>query len=90
MFSVADAKDNTAAKAEETPNSAEASDKSGGFMYSDFFKQKIAAKKADHSYRVFRKIARSAENFPYAKEFTKQEKDVNIWCSNDYLGKALP
>lgn len=59
------------------------------FPYSALFQEKLAAKKADHSYRVFRKVARMAERFPMAREFTEREKRVTVWCSNDYLGKSL-
>ncbi|XP_018014420.1 5-aminolevulinate synthase, erythroid-specific, mitochondrial isoform X2 [Hyalella azteca] len=58
------------------------------FAYSECFKEKLAAKKADHSYRVFRKVARMANSFPHAKEHTGHEKRVNVWCSNDYLGMS--
>ncbi|KAF2367878.1 Tetrapyrrole biosynthesis 5-aminolevulinic acid synthase [Trinorchestia longiramus] len=58
------------------------------FAYSEFFKDKLAAKKAEHSYRVFRKVARMADSFPHAKEHTNCEKEVNVWCSNDYLGMS--
>lgn len=57
-----------------------------GFAYSALFQQKLAAKKADHSYRVFKKVARMAEHFPMAKEYSGIEKEVTVWCSNDYLG----
>ena len=42
----------------------------------------------DHSYRIFKKVNRNAENFPSAKEFSaeKSGKPITVWCSNDYLG----
>ena len=43
-------------------------------------------KKQDHSYRVFKKVARDAKNFPYANEFSDGQKHVKVWCSNDYMG----
>ena len=43
-------------------------------------------KKKDHSYRVFKKVARDAKNFPYASEFSDGKKDIKVWCSNDYMG----
>ncbi|KAB7505862.1 5-aminolevulinate synthase, nonspecific, mitochondrial [Armadillidium nasatum] len=58
------------------------------FPYKEFFSDQIAKKKADHSYRVFKKVARSAEEFPKAKEFTWGERDIYVWCSNDYLGMS--
>jgi 5-aminolevulinate synthase len=40
----------------------------------------------DHSYRIFKKVLRSADAFPQAKEFSWGERPVTVWCSNDYLG----
>ena len=59
-----------------------------GFHYDDYFKDQILRKKMDHSYRVFKKVNRSAESFPHAKEFSWGEKPINVWCSNDYLGMS--
>ena len=59
------------------------------FDYSALFKQKIAAKKAEHSYRIFKKVSRVAGRFPMAHEFTERKKEVTVWCSNDYLGEGL-
>merc|ERR1719211_76631 len=42
----------------------------------------------DHSYRVFRKVMRNASQFPAAKEYSKGDKDITVWCSNDYLGMS--
>ncbi|GFY59076.1 5-aminolevulinate synthase, nonspecific, mitochondrial [Trichonephila inaurata madagascariensis] len=61
-------------------------EKSGGYQYEDFFKQEIAKKKLDHSYRIFKKVNRLADNFPSAHEYTNSKKKVTVWCSNDYLG----
>ena len=62
---------------------------SGGFYdYNNFFTEQIMKKKLDHSYRVFKKVNRSAENFPTAKEYSWGEKNINVWCSNDYLGMS--
>ena len=59
------------------------------FKYSDLFKEKLAIKKADHSYRVFKKVARMADQFPMAHEYSGKKKEVTVWCSNDYLGKLI-
>lgn len=59
------------------------------FPYNEFFQKQIAQKKADHSYRVFKKVIRLADQFPKAKEYSYGEKDVTVWCSNDYLGMWL-
>ncbi|XP_055953272.1 5-aminolevulinate synthase, erythroid-specific, mitochondrial-like [Argiope bruennichi] len=58
------------------------------FKYEDFFREEIAKKKRDHSYRIFKKVNRMADNFPMANEFTNRKKKVIIWCSNDYLGMS--
>ncbi|CAG0924081.1 unnamed protein product [Notodromas monacha] len=56
------------------------------FGYESFFQEQIAKKKMDHSYRIFKKVSRSADAFPYAKEYSWGERPVTVWCSNDYLG----
>ncbi|XP_064091196.1 5-aminolevulinate synthase, erythroid-specific, mitochondrial-like isoform X3 [Macrobrachium nipponense] len=58
------------------------------FPYNDFFQEQIARKKADHSYRVFKKVARMADEFPKAKEYSWGEREITVWCSNDYLGMS--
>lgn len=58
------------------------------FPYDGFFGEQIAKKKKDHTYRVFKKVNRIAENFPHAEEFTEGAKPITVWCSNDYLGMS--
>lgn len=58
------------------------------FPYEDFFRQEIMRKKLDHSYRVFKKVNRLAEEFPAAVEYSWGEKPITVWCSNDYLGMS--
>ena len=58
------------------------------YDYDEFFHEQIMKKKLDHSYRVFKKVNRSAENFPTAREYSWGEKSINVWCSNDYLGMS--
>lgn len=58
------------------------------FPYEDFFHEQIMKKKRDHSYRVFKKVNRQALNFPSAYEYSEQEKEVIVYCSNDYLGMS--
>ena len=60
------------------------------FNYNGFFDAKIAAKKQDHSYRVFKKVNRLATHFPYAQDCSNidENKKVAVWCSNDYLGMS--
>ena len=59
-----------------------------GFKYNDFFEDQIERKKQDHTYRVFRKVMRQASSFPHAQEHTEGEKDITVWCSNDYHGMS--
>ncbi|XP_042910635.1 5-aminolevulinate synthase, non-specific, mitochondrial isoform X3 [Parasteatoda tepidariorum] len=58
------------------------------FQYEDFFLEKIAKKKENHSYRIFKKVNRLANNFPCANEYTDSKKEIIVWCSNDYLGMS--
>ncbi|XP_033219086.1 5-aminolevulinate synthase, erythroid-specific, mitochondrial isoform X2 [Belonocnema kinseyi] len=58
------------------------------FHYEKFFHEQIMQKKKDHSYRVFKKVNRLAEQFPSAVEYSWGEKPITVWCSNDYLGMS--
>lgn len=58
------------------------------FPYQRFFHEQIIKKKKDHSYRVFKKVNRLAEQFPAAVEYSWGEKPITVWCSNDYLGMS--
>ncbi len=54
-------------------------------QYDQFFDDKINSLKEEGRYRIFTEIARKAGQFPVAKNFNN-DKDVVVWCSNDYLG----
>lgn len=58
------------------------------FDYESFFAEQIDKKKRDHSYRIFRKVSRKANDFPRAEEFSAGQRDITVWCSNDYLGMS--
>lgn len=45
-------------------------------------------KKQDHSYRIFKKVARNSNNPPFASEFNINREKITVWCSNDYLGMS--
>ena len=79
-------RDKAAPKAE--PYQSEGFSKTETFNYDSFFEKKIAAKKEDHTYRVFKKVNRSAPQFPFGHEFTGGQKPITVWCSNDYLGMS--
>ena len=56
--------------------------------YNAFFEQKVSELKDEGRYRVFMTMERIVGKFPHAVWHTEngEEKDVTIWCSNDYLG----
>ncbi|KAG7223630.1 hypothetical protein INR49_015451 [Caranx melampygus] len=60
------------------------------YDYDHFFTEKIADKKKDHTYRVFKTVNRSAEVFPFAEDTIsgREGSQVSVWCSNDYLGMS--
>ncbi|XP_015234583.1 PREDICTED: 5-aminolevulinate synthase, erythroid-specific, mitochondrial-like [Cyprinodon variegatus] len=61
------------------------------YDYDSFFMEKIAEKKKDHTYRVFKTVNRSAKEFPYAEDYSSSAENasqVSVWCSNDYLGMS--
>ncbi|XP_020488015.1 5-aminolevulinate synthase, erythroid-specific, mitochondrial [Labrus bergylta] len=61
------------------------------YDYDSFFNEKIAEKKKDHTYRVFKTVNRSAEVFPFADDYSisgREGSQVSVWCSNDYLGMS--
>nr|XP_022299687.1 5-aminolevulinate synthase, erythroid-specific, mitochondrial-like isoform X1 [Crassostrea virginica] len=59
------------------------------FNYENFFENQIEKKKSDHTYRVFKKVMRRGNEFPYAVDYSSGKKhDITVWCSNDYLGMS--
>ncbi|XP_041859466.1 5-aminolevulinate synthase, erythroid-specific, mitochondrial [Melanotaenia boesemani] len=61
------------------------------YDYDRFFTEKIAEKKKDHTYRVFKTVNRSATAFPFAEDYSvtgREGSQVSVWCSNDYLGMS--
>ena len=60
------------------------------FDYEEYFTKMIRKKKESHTYWVFRKVNRKADDFPKAHDYTHQDKpkDITIWCSNDCLGMS--
>lgn len=58
------------------------------FPYENHFNDLIMKKKNEYSYRVFKKVNRKAGEgqFPAALEYSGGEKEILVWCSNDYLG----
>lgn len=59
--------------------------------YDKFFSDAINRLKTEGNYRVFADLERKAGDFPRATRHTAAEdapceRDVTVWCSNDYLG----
>ncbi len=55
--------------------------------YDAFFESRLAQLREDGNYRVFADLARHNGNFPSAtNRMGDQQREVTIWCSNDYLG----
>ena len=54
--------------------------------YKKFFSDELISLKSQGLYRKFRAINRNKASFPKATErFEGQEREVEVWCSNDYL-----
>lgn len=53
--------------------------------YQKYFSDAIDRLKAEGRYRVFTEVERYVGQFPTAHDHTRN-KDITIWCSNDYLG----
>nr|CDS31872.1 5 aminolevulinate synthase erythroid specific [Hymenolepis microstoma] len=59
------------------------------FNYNAFFEDHIKKKRSTSTYRVFRRILRDADHYPFAEDFsTGKRQIINVWCSNDYLGMS--
>ena len=57
--------------------------------YEARFGAAIDALHAEGRYRVFADLKRRRGSFPRAREFsTGDNRDITVWCSNDYLGQG--
>ncbi|WP_170327957.1 5-aminolevulinate synthase [Ruegeria arenilitoris] len=55
--------------------------------YERFFSQSLENLREEGNYRVFIDLQRRCGSFPNARQTDGQvQRDVRIWCSNDYLG----
>lgn len=55
-------------------------------MYEDHFKSALSDLKAQGNYRHFADLERHRGAFPNATYRGPSDREVTIWCSNDYLG----
>ncbi len=57
--------------------------------YETFFKERLDELHTERRYRVFIDLDRDAVRFPTAvwrPNGSREQREVTIWCSNDYLG----
>ncbi|MCH1562831.1 MAG: aminotransferase class I/II-fold pyridoxal phosphate-dependent enzyme, partial [Rhodobacteraceae bacterium] len=55
--------------------------------YDKIFQERLEKLKKEGNYRVFADLERYKGSFPRAKNYIgDKERDVTVWCSNDYLG----
>lgn len=58
-------------------------------LYQTRFKEHLTQLHAEGRYRVFADIKRRRGSYPSARNFHADgERDVTVWCSNDYLGMS--
>src|SRR3954466_1447336 len=60
------------------------------FSYKSRFEDALAAVRREGRYRVFADLKRIRGRFPHALWTSPegQEREVTVWCSNDYLGQG--
>ena len=56
--------------------------------YTSIFKKHLSTLQTEGNYRTFSTLERVAGSFPNARHYAADgtQKDVTLWCSNDYLG----
>lgn len=54
--------------------------------YDKYFTNAIEQVKLEGRYRIFTDLSRQAGKFPVAINHSKNNEEVVLWCSNDYLG----
>ncbi len=57
------------------------------FDHQSFFSNELEQLRSEGRYRVFAELERKAGHFPNAVRYVDgEQRDVTIWCANDYLG----
>lgn len=56
------------------------------FNYLEFFNEKLESLKKQQEYRVFTRVQRDSQSFPYAT--INDIENIVVWCSNDYLNMS--
>jgi 5-aminolevulinate synthase len=57
--------------------------------YESRFRQHLESLHAEGRYRIFADLKRRCGAYPRARHFGEEgERDVTVWCSNDYLGMS--
>ena len=57
-------------------------------MYNRFFDEPLDGLRSAGQYRFFTSITRIAGRCPIARIDDRKDKEVVVWCSNDYLGMS--
>lgn len=70
---------------ETTPKPKRIEFKAKGLDYTVFFDNAIERLKQDACYRHFQPLVRHVGSYPIAYD-AEHEKEITVWCSNDYLG----
>lgn len=57
-------------------------------MYNQLFMAALEGLRVSGQYRTFANINRIAGQYPLARLESTSDKEIVVWCSNDYLGMS--